>query len=175
MSIVRAGAGCLALAACVFVTASTRPRAQAPAGAAGDWRTFEGSWSATGQRFTVPTETGGEAAALRLSGSIVLTTGEGLSRGFQAVVVGFDDGSARGVGRAVWTDERGDRIFAAIDSDGVATGRRFAGTFTGGTGRYAGIAGSFSCTWQYVAHADDGTLQARAASLRGQFKHTGVP
>jgi hypothetical protein len=159
------------LVACALVAASAPP-GQPPA-----WRTFEGSWSVTGQRYAVPTETGRDAAAIHVSGAVVLTAGDGLSRGFRGVVVGFDGGGASAsIGRSVWTDERGDRIFATVESDGLASGRRFTGAIAGGTGRYAGITGNFEFTWQYVVAADDGTIQGRTTALHGRFRpQAGVP
>jgi hypothetical protein len=140
--------------------------AQSPDG----WRTFEGTWSASGQLQTLPT--GGErpAATLQLSGAVVLTSGEGLSKGFQSEGVAFDDGSALTVGRSVWTDEHGDRIFSALKGEVTAAGRRVVGTITGGTGRYAGLTGEYSFAWQYVIQAESGTIQGRAIDLKGRFR-----
>ena len=55
---------------------------------------FSGSWSATGQRQTIPTEGGRAASIVRLSGSLVLTGGSGSGRGFRGEAIGFDDGAA---------------------------------------------------------------------------------
>ncbi len=114
---------------------------QAPA--AEPWRSFEGALSASGQRHTLPTETGRPAVTVHLSGAVAITAGEGLGRGFRGEVVGFDDGAGLTVLRGVWTDERGDRIFSRLTGETVASGRRVSGTFTGGTGRYAGITGEY--------------------------------
>jgi len=133
--------------------------------APGDWRTFAGSWSAVGQRHTLPTEGGRPSAIVQLSGTVLLTGGEGLSRGFRGEVIGFDDGGSLSTGRAVWTDERGDRIFSVLKGEAVETGRRIAGTITGGTGRYAGLIGEYAFTWQYVLAAEDTVIQGRAADL----------
>jgi hypothetical protein len=154
-----AGAGPLALAA------QTPP---APAGA--EWRTFTGTWSATGQRQTLPTEDGGAAAIERLSGAVVITVGEGIGRGFRGDMIGFDDGRAASTGRWVWTNERGERIFGELKGEPVQTGRRFAGTITGGTGRFAGITGSLEFTWQSVVTTDEGTVQVRAVGLQGRYR-----
>ena len=131
----------------------------------GDWRTFTGSWSAVGQRHTLPTEGGRPSAIVQLSGTVLLTGGEGLSRGFRGEVIGFDDGGSVSVGRVVWTDERGDRIFSVLKGEPLETGRRIVGTITGGTGRYAGLIGEYALTWQYVLSAEDAVIQGRAADL----------
>ena len=57
-----------------------RWRRRAGSTAAEAWRTFAGSWSAVGQRQTMPTEGGRAAAIVHLSGAIVLTSGAGSSR-----------------------------------------------------------------------------------------------
>jgi len=66
-------------------------------------RTFSGSWSATGQQETIPTEGVRAASIVRLSGSLVPTGGSGLSRGFRGEAIGFDDGAAVRLVRSLWT------------------------------------------------------------------------
>ncbi|HEY7172969.1 MAG TPA: hypothetical protein VH417_19085 [Vicinamibacterales bacterium] len=143
--------------------------AGAPARADDEWRSFKGSWSASGRRDTMPIENDGVASLVHLSGAVVLTANGGLTSGFRGEVIGFDDGS-RGTGRAVWTDARGDRIFSAIAGEPLGAGRRVTATITGGTGRYRGIAGDYSLTWQYVVDADDAAVQGRSADLTGRFR-----
>lgn len=139
------------------------------------WRAFAGSWSAEGPRETLPTEGGGEAATFRFSGTVVLTAGDGLGRGFLAEAIGFDDGASVRVGRCVWTDDRGDRIFSELRGEPVETGRRFFGRITGGTGRYAGITGEYEFTWQYVVRDESGTVQGRTTNLTGRYAAGPVP
>ena len=148
------------------------PAQQAPA--VNGWRTFEGTLSASGQRHTLPTETGRPAVTVHLSGAVTLTAGEGLSRGFRGEVIGFDDGAGLTVMRGVWTDERGDRIFSQLKGETVASGRRISGTITGGTGRYAEITGDYSFDWQYVVEAEAGTIQGRAIGLKGRYRVAGA-
>ena len=164
------------LAATLFVLAvaagfALAPAAleQTPASDQAAWRTFEGSWSASGHRQSLQTE-GRTASTIYLSGAVVLTVSEGVSRGFRGEVIGFDDGATASIGRSVWTDERGDRIFATLRGETIGTGRRFAATITGGTGRYAGITGEYSFEWQYVVEADQGTIQGRAVGLKGRYR-----
>jgi hypothetical protein len=142
----------------------------AAARAESEWRSFQGSWSATGRRETVPVDRDRVAATVRLSGAVVLTASGGLTSGFRGEAIGFDDGQSRGAGRAVWTDARGDRIFSAIVVEPLGTGRSVSGTITGGTGRYNGISGDYSLTWQYVVAADDNAVQGRSVDLAGRFR-----
>ena len=132
--------------------------------------TFSGSWSATGQQETIATEGSRVASTVRLSGSLVLTANSGLSRGFRSEAIGFDDGAAIRLGRSVWTDERGDRIFSELRGEPLEKGRRWIGTITGGSGRYAHVSGEYELTWQYVIRTEDGAFQGRAADLKGRFR-----
>jgi hypothetical protein len=152
------------LGACLLLAASVL--AASPAGEA--WRSFEGSWSVTGHRELLATEGARPAAILRLSGAVVLTGGEGLSRGFRGEAIGFDDGGSVHLGRSVWTDDRGDRIFLALEGEPLERGGRLSGRITGGSGRYAGLQGDFELVWQYVVSSEDGTFQARTTSLKGR-------
>jgi hypothetical protein len=136
------------------------------------WRTFAGTWSAVGTRRTLPTEGNRPAAIVQLSGSLVFADRSTLGSGFRGEVIGFDDGRSLSTGRAVWTDANGDRVFSVLRGDGVESGRRIAGTITGGTGRYAGVEGDYELTWQYVVDTDGG-LQGRTVDLRGRVRRPG--
>ena len=134
------------------------------------WHTFQGSWSAAGRRRMLPTEGARAAAVVDLSGAMVLTDGTGTSTGFLGEAIGFDDGGSLSTGRAVWTDPQGHRIFSVLLGDSLQTGQRIDGTITGGTGRYAGVMGEYTLTWQYVVSADEPVVQGRTVDLRGRFR-----
>ena len=105
----------------------------------------------------------------------MLTSGEGLSRGFHGQAIGFDDGQGLSVGRAVWTDENGDRLFSRLKGEPLQTGKGLVGTITGGTGRYVGLEGEFSFTWQYVVSMEDGAFQGRSLGLKGRVRRAEAP
>jgi len=136
----------------------------------GEWQTFSGTFTATGRRDTVPREDGGVAAVARLTGSLTITAGTGLRRGFHVEAIGFEDGQGPGLGRAVWTDERGDRIYSRIAGAPTEAGRRSAATITGGTGQYARIEGDYTFSWQYVLPGEQGVVQARAVAFSGRYR-----
>jgi hypothetical protein len=142
---------------------------------AGDWRPFSGTWVVSGRREAVAIEDGGTAAIVEVSGAVVLTSGDGLSRGFRGQAIGFEDGQGLGAGRSVWTDENGDRVFSRLKGESLRTGKRFVGTITGGTGRYAGLEGEYAFTWQYVVSGEGaaGVIQGRAADLTGRVRRSG--
>jgi hypothetical protein len=170
-SVITVLAAALVAAAAIAAQAPV-PAPQAPV--AETWRAFEGTLSASGQRHTLPTETGRPAVTVHLSGAVTITAGEGLSRGFRGEVIGFDDGAGLTVLRGVWTDERGDRIFSQLKGETIASGRRISGEITGGTGRYAGISGEYSFDWQYVVEAEAGVISGRSIGLRGRYRIAGT-
>src|SRR5262249_47200655 len=133
------------------------------------WITFSGTWSASGHRQTIPIEGGGAAAIIGLSGAIVFAPGSGLE-GFLGEAIGLDDGRALSIGRATWTDRRGDRIFSDVKGEPMGAGRRVHGTITGGSGRYADAAGEYELTWQYVARGDGDEVQGRTVDLKGRLR-----
>jgi hypothetical protein len=139
-----------------------------------EWRAFAGSWSVSGRRTSVPVGSGATAAVVEVSGAVVLAKAEGVSHGFRGEAIGFDDGQGVSLGRAVWTDEHGDRLFSRLKGEPLETGRRIVGTITGGTGLYAGLEGEYSFTWQYVVAAEDGVIQGRAVRLEGRVRRKGA-
>ncbi len=164
-------AGSLALALVGLVP----PAAGQEAPPAEGWRAFEGSWSVSGRRQVVAIEGGAVAAIVEISGAVVLTKGEGLGRGFRGEAIGFDDGQGVSVGRCVWTDANGDRLFSRLKGEPLQTGKRVVGTITGGTGRYAGLEGEYSLVWQYVVPSEDGLIQGRGVRLEGRVRRAGAP
>jgi hypothetical protein len=138
-------------------------------------RQFQGTWSAVGRRHTLPTDGGRTAAVVQLSGAVMLTDDRGASVGFQGEAIGFDDGNGVSVGRAVWTDGRGDRVYSALRGEPLETGRRITGTIAGGTGAYAAAAGEYELTWQYIVRGEGELVQGRTADLTGRLRYERQP
>lgn len=153
----------LALAAC-------GPAPPAAPAAADGWYEFGGSWNSTGRRHRIPFGPDRYAALLDLSGSLLLSGPSRPGVGFGAETIALADSEKGVVGRTVWTDQNGDRVFSEIRGDGTKPGDRIAGTIVGGTGRYAGATGAYEFTWQYVLEAEDGTVQGRTIGLAGRVR-----
>jgi hypothetical protein len=134
------------------------------------WRPFTATWTLSGTRELIATEGERPAAIVHVSGPLTITKGEGLGRGFLAEVIGFDDGGTLLVGRAVFVEERGDRIFCALKAEPLGTGRRATATITGGTGRFAGLQGNFSFAWQYLVSEESGEISLRAVDVEGRIR-----
>jgi hypothetical protein len=159
----------IALVTLAAVVAAAGAWQAQPASTPDGWHTFDGAWNASGARQVLATELGHPAAILRLTGNVSVRAGA-LGRGFRGEAIGYDDGRAGGVGRAVWTDARGDQIFSTLTGEPMTTGRRITGTITGGTGRYSGITGEYSFTWQYVVDAGGGEIQGHSTGLTGRYR-----
>ena len=160
----------LAVIAALAVVASLAGVAQTGAPSAAGPQPFTGTLTATGRRDTVPQEDGAVAVSTKWTGSLVITAGTGLRRGFRVEAIGFEDGQGRGVGRAVWTDDQGDRIFSRITGGYTSAGRRATATIAGGTGRYAGVTGDYTFEWKYVLPGEQGRVQARTVALTGTYR-----
>ena len=79
------------------------------------------------------------------------------------------------MGRAVWTDQRGDRVYAAYKGGPLRPGSPVTLAITGGTGRYAGITGELTLAWQTVVHEDDHVVHVRSTTLKGRYRFVGGP
>jgi hypothetical protein len=153
----------------LLLTAMCRqPDGPAPqGGTAGEWRTFEGTWTAAGTRRTLRLGPNERAAIFELTGSVLLTGAQRPAVGFRAQAIGFSDSRAGMQGRCVWTDERGEMVYSELKGEFVGTGNHIVGTFVGGTGRYAGVTGDYSFQWQYVIGTEDGAVSGRAVNFQG--------
>jgi hypothetical protein len=159
------------LASLLFAAACNQPTVPSAGNLApAEWRTFEGTWSASGTRQTIKLEANHRASIFVLTGSLLLVGDQGLGVGFQAQAIGFTDSLTGMQGRCVWTDERGDKVYSELKGEFVATGNRIQGTFLGGTGRYAGVTGEYSFQWQFIVESEDGTVSGRAVDLTGRAR-----
>jgi hypothetical protein len=160
-----------ALALLSLVAACGQPSGPAPAPPPpGEWRAFEGTWTAAGTRHTIKLGPNHWAATFNLTGSLLLTGERKLGVGFRAQAIGFTDSLAGMQGRCVWTDERGDKVYSELKGEMVGTGNHIVGTFLGGTGRYAGVTGDYTFRWQYVVESEDGEVSGRAVELKGRAR-----
>jgi hypothetical protein len=138
--------------------------------APGEWRTFEGDWSATGERHTLHLGPGHWASIYNLTGSMLLKDEKQMGMGFQGRVIVLSDNVTGGIGRCVWTNENGDQVFSEIKIGSGAHGVQIVGTIIGGTGRFAGVNGTYEFKWQYLIEAEEGVIQGRAVGLKGRYR-----
>ena len=159
----------VALAPLLFAVACSQPAVPPSViPPTGEWRTFEGTWSASGTRRTLNLGTNHHSSIFDLTGSLLLIGDRGLGVGFQAQAIGITDSLVGMQGRCVWTDERGDKVYSELKGEFVATGNRILGRFVGGTGRYAGVTGEYSFQWRFVVESEDGAVSGRVVDLKGR-------
>ena len=154
----------------LLLLAACAERAEPPVPLAGGWYAFEGSWVASGKRRVMEMGPERRVAIVDLGGSVLLAGPNRPGVGFRGEVVGMTDSASGFVGRAVWTDDRGDQVYSELRGEGTARGNRLTGNFLGGTGRYAGATGGYEFSWQYVMEAEDGSVQGRAVGLKGRVR-----
>ncbi len=111
-----------------------------------------------------------KASVSILRGSLLLSGPQRPALGVRAEAVVFNDSATGMIGRAVWTDDRGDQAWSELRGEGTATGNRISGTFIGGTGRFAGITGDYAFTWRFVLETEDGTVQGQSLGLKGRVR-----
>ena len=155
------------LASALVAACGPAPPAAGPT--ADGWYEFAGTWNATGRRHTIPMGGDRSAALLDLTGTLLLSGPARPGVGFGGEAVVLSDTQTGMNGRAVWTDEDGNRVFSEITGDGAQRGHRVTGTIVGGTGRYAGATGTYAFTWQYVLETADGTVQGRSLDIAGRI------
>jgi hypothetical protein len=144
------------------------PKSTEPA--AGEWREFTGSWNAAGSRRTIPLGADRRGAIIDLRGTMLLAGPGRPGIGFRADVIALVDSETGLIGRGVWTDEKGDQVFSELKGEGTAAKNHMTGTILGGTGRYAGVTGSYEFSWQFVIETDGGAIQGNAAEFKGRFQ-----
>jgi len=141
-----------------------------PAAASGGALEFSGSWSGLGSRHTISLGADRFGSIVDLKGTMLLTGPGRPGVGFQSEVIGLTDSVTGFQGRSVWTDERGDQVYSELRGEGTAAKNRIAGTILSGTGRYAGITGSYEFSWQWLMEGEEGAVHGRAVDLRGRVQ-----
>src|SRR4051794_38633694 len=152
------------LSACSSATGSSR------SSQTDDWKEFEGTWTAVGNRNTMLLDGSHSAAISNFEGSIVLVGPSRPGVGFRANPIAFSDSVTGLVGRAVWMDEKGDQVFSELRGEGTAAHNKITGTILGGTGRYAGATGSYGFSWRFVVENEDGNVQGQSSGLNGRVR-----
>ena len=129
---------------------------------------FSGSWSGLGRRHTI--SLGGErsGSVVNLKGTMLLT-GPGRP-GIRFLRSNWTHRQRhRLTGRSVWTGARR-QVFSELRGEGTAAKNHIAGTFLSGTGRYAGVTGSYEFSWQWVMEGEEGAVHGRAVDLHGRVQ-----
>ena len=156
----------------VFIVAACGPPTQSPRPAAtgSELMEFEGSWNGAGRRHTISLGENRLGSIIDLKGTMLLRGPGRPGVGFQSQVIGLTDSATGFQGRSVWTDEHGDQVFSELNGEGTAATNQITGTILSGTGRYAGMTGTYAFSWQWVMEGEDGAVHGRAADLKGRVQ-----
>ena len=111
---------------------------------------------------------GRQASIANFDGSLLLAGPSRPAIGFRAEAIVLNDSLSGMVGRAVWTDERGDQAYSELRGSGTATSNKIVGTFLGGTGRYSGATGGYEFSWRFLLENEDGSVQGQSSGLKGR-------
>ena len=134
---------------------------------------FQGNWTAIGTAQSLVLDDSRSASILRLRGTIVTQSSQGLTRAMQSDCVGLNlrEEHTTGTGRCVWTDSDGDRMISEISGALSGTDSKVRGRFIGGTGKYAGLEGAYELVWRYLrAIEEEGTIHGYSTSLTGNWR-----
>ncbi len=159
-----------AFVAIAVVSCSPAPQTASAPAVGAEWREFDGTWTAAGSRQSIALGADRKASVSVLRGSLLLSGASRPAVGFRAEAIVLNDSATGMVGRAVWTDERGDQAWSELRGEGTATGNRVVGTFIAGTGRYAGVTGDYEFSWRFVLETEDGTVQGQSVGLKGRVR-----
>jgi hypothetical protein len=151
-------------------TACSPPTTPTEAPGSDGWHEFQGSWTATGNRQVIPLGGDRRAAIANFEGTLLLAGPSRPGVGFRAEALVLNDSATGVVGRAVWTDERGDQVYSELRGEGTAKGNRIVGTFLGGTGRYSGATGNYEFSWRFVLESEEGNVQGESQGLTGRVR-----
>lgn len=146
------------------------PQVSDSASSDGGWHEFQGTWTAVGSRTIMHLGGDRQAAVSTLNGSLVLAGPSRPGVGFRSEAIAFNDSTTGMIGRAVWTDERGDQAYSELRGEGTAADNKITATFSGGTGRYAGVTGGYEFSWRFMLENEDGTVQGQSVGLKGRVR-----
>lgn len=135
----------------------------------GNWHEFEGIWTAAGTRNVLRFDRGDKATIAKFTGSLTLAGTNKPAVGFRSEAILFSDSKTGLIGRAIWTDERGNEAYSELRGD-PSTSNKIIGTFAGGTGRYAGATGSYEFTWRFLIENEEGEVQGQSVGLKGRVR-----
>jgi len=157
-------------AVALLLAGACERKTEPPESSPTEWREFDGSWNAAGNRRSIPLGTDRKASSIELRGTMLLTGTGRPGVGFLSEVIALVDTESGLVGRSVWTDERGNQVFSELKGEGTKEKNHCVGNFLGGTGGYVGVTGTYEFSWEYMIESEDGTIQGRAVGLKGRFK-----
>jgi hypothetical protein len=109
--------------------------------------TFKVRHKVSGSVEELPFGTGRTVSIFHLEGTVEAQREGGPMRDMNCDCLGLMDSKTGNVGRCLWTDKDGDKVFIELKGQLAAAGGKSRATFTGGTGKYTGISGGYDVVW----------------------------
>jgi len=132
-----------AIATAMFLVALTAS-GQSPVPKQG---TFKVRHKVSGSVEELPFGAGRTVSIFHLQGTVEAQREGGPMRDMNCDCLGLMDSKTGNVGRCLWTDKDGDKVFIELKGQLAAAGGKSRATFTGGTGKYTGISGGYDVVW----------------------------
>jgi len=138
---------------------------------------FEAHWRIEGTEEQIPFGTAGPQSIFRHQGQLTVLDSDGLVGNALSRCIGLRDSRKGSMARCVWVGEGGAQIFSEVDRTTTPGGRggqggNGKGRIVGGTGRYAGITGSYEIRWVEQPQIAKGKISGETISMRGHWTLT---
>lgn len=145
--------------------------AQVPNPSAAEEGTFTGTWIASGERQLQDFMEGRQVFTFHVKGHVNLKGHLGGVADFWSECSGLWDAAVGSTTRCVWRGLEGQKAFIVMDGQPLEEGGRVNGQIVGGTGKLAGVEGSFTFTWTAVfVNADTDTLTGHTENITGTYR-----
>lgn len=133
---------------------------------------FEAQWSVKGTREELSFGSVGSQAIFKHQGRLTVLRSNGLVGSAFSSCIGLSDTRTGSSGRCVWVTDGGDEIFSEVNRvpSPAGQGGKGVGRLVGGTGRFAGIEGSYEMRWIERPQADSADLAHETISMSGRWK-----
>jgi hypothetical protein len=153
-------------AAAVVLTFGMAHDATAESGA------FESTWDIKGSSRQLEFGPRRLLSTVRHTGTITFRSSTGLVGTVMTSCVGLGDTAKPDIGRCIWTTQNGEKLFSELTGTlppGLQTGSA-TGAFVGGTGRFAGVTGTYSLEWVARPIMEKDAFGAQTVRMSGNWQ-----
>ena len=144
----------------------------AAGGARAEAGSFESTWDITGSARQLEFGPRRMLRTVRHTGTITFRSGVGLVGTVMTSCIGLNDTAKPDIGRCTWVTQDDEKIFSELTGSlpsGLETGSA-RGTFVGGTGRFAGVTGSYSIEWVARPSLEPDAFGAQTVRMSGSWR-----
>lgn len=169
MPCIRAFGRCAAL---VLATAMATLAFGLPAhNATADSGSFESTWDIMGSARKLEFGPSRMLRTVRHTGTITFRSSTGLVGSVLTSCIGLNDTEKSDIGRCTWVTEDGERLYSELTGalpPGPSSGSA-SGVFVGGTGRFAGVTGTYQLDWVERMSTEPNAFGAQTVRMTGHW------